>query len=99
MSALLVEKSGPVVTFTLNRPESRNPLGEEGDGDLFAAAWSGGIALSCACAQGHPSNRETAKTRLPSNRKIIACSVGAAHSPSKTGVYALVVSARSEGQP
>jgi len=38
MSALLVEKSGPIVTLTLNRPESRNPLGEEGDGDLFAAA-------------------------------------------------------------
>lgn len=38
MSALLVEKSGPVVTLTINRPESRNPLGEEGDGDLFAAA-------------------------------------------------------------
>src|SRR5215831_14184750 len=38
MSALLVEKNGPVATLTLNRPESRNPLGEEGDGDLFAAA-------------------------------------------------------------
>src|SRR5580765_442153 len=38
MSALLVEKSGPIVTLTLNRPESRNPLGEEGDGDLFATA-------------------------------------------------------------
>src|SRR5580658_6350721 len=38
MSALLVEKNGPVVTLTINRPESRNPLGEEGDGPLFAAA-------------------------------------------------------------
>src|ERR1041385_865554 len=38
MSALLAEKTGPIVTLTLNRPESRNPLGEEGDGDLFAAA-------------------------------------------------------------
>lgn len=38
MSALLSEKTGPVVTLTLNRPESRNPLGEEGDGDLFADA-------------------------------------------------------------
>lgn len=38
MSALLFEKSGPVVTLTINRPESRNPLGEEGDGDLFAEA-------------------------------------------------------------
>src|SRR5262252_4416232 len=37
-SALLVETSGPVVTLTINRPESRNPLGEEGDGELFAEA-------------------------------------------------------------
>ncbi len=38
MSALLFEKSGMVVTLTINRPETRNPLGEEGDGDLFAEA-------------------------------------------------------------
>jgi len=38
MSALLVEKNGSIVTLTINRPESRNPLGEEGDGDLFAEA-------------------------------------------------------------
>ncbi len=38
MSALLFEKSGLVVTLTLNRPESRNPLGEDGDGELFADA-------------------------------------------------------------
>jgi enoyl-CoA hydratase/carnithine racemase len=38
MSALLLEKTGAVATLTINRPESRNPLGEEGDGDLFAAA-------------------------------------------------------------
>lgn len=38
MSALLFEKDGPVVTLTINRPESRNPLGEDGDGDLFAQA-------------------------------------------------------------
>ena len=38
MSALLLEKDGPVVTLTINRPETRNPLGEEGDGDLFAEA-------------------------------------------------------------
>ena len=38
MSALLFEKSGPVVTLTINRPETRNPLGEEGDGPLFAEA-------------------------------------------------------------
>ncbi len=38
MPALLFEKSGMVVTLTINRPETRNPLGEEGDGDLFAEA-------------------------------------------------------------
>jgi len=38
LPALLLEKNGPVVTLTINRPESRNPLGEEGDGDLFAEA-------------------------------------------------------------
>ncbi len=38
MSALLIERAGPVVTLTINRPESRNPLGEEGDGALFADA-------------------------------------------------------------
>ena len=38
MSALLFAKDGPLVTLTINRPESRNPLGEEGDGALFADA-------------------------------------------------------------
>lgn len=38
MSALLFEKDGYVATLTINRPDARNPLGEEGDGDLFAAA-------------------------------------------------------------
>jgi enoyl-CoA hydratase/carnithine racemase len=38
MSALLFEKTGSIATLTINRPEARNPLGEEGDGDLFAAA-------------------------------------------------------------
>jgi enoyl-CoA hydratase/carnithine racemase len=38
MSVLLFDKSGPVVTLTINRAESRNPLGEEGDGDAFAEA-------------------------------------------------------------
>jgi len=38
MSALLVEKNGPLVVMTINRPESRNPLGEEGDGELFGEA-------------------------------------------------------------
>jgi enoyl-CoA hydratase/carnithine racemase len=38
LSALLFEKNGFVVTLTINRPDSRNPLGEEGDGELFAEA-------------------------------------------------------------
>lgn len=39
MSALLFEKTADhVVTLTINRPEARNPLGEEGDGPLFAEA-------------------------------------------------------------
>lgn len=36
MSALLIEKDGHVVTLTINRPEMRNPVGEDGDGDLFS---------------------------------------------------------------
>ena len=38
MSALLFEKQGSIVTLTINRPETRNPLGDDGDGDLFADA-------------------------------------------------------------
>jgi enoyl-CoA hydratase/carnithine racemase len=38
LPALLFEKSGHVVTLTINRPDTRNPLGEEGDGELFADA-------------------------------------------------------------
>jgi enoyl-CoA hydratase/carnithine racemase len=38
MSALLFERSGSVVTLTINRPDMRNPLGEAGDGELFADA-------------------------------------------------------------
>jgi enoyl-CoA hydratase/carnithine racemase len=38
LSALLFEKNGPVVQLTINRPDTRNPLGEEGDGELFAEA-------------------------------------------------------------
>ena len=38
MSALKFEKSGTVVTLTLDRPESRNSLGEDGDGAAFAQA-------------------------------------------------------------
>jgi enoyl-CoA hydratase/carnithine racemase len=35
---LLFETRGPVALLTINRAESRNPLGHEGDGDAFAAA-------------------------------------------------------------
>ena len=38
LSSLLFEKSGTTVTLTINRPESRNPLGEEGDAELFEDA-------------------------------------------------------------
>jgi enoyl-CoA hydratase/carnithine racemase len=38
MSAVLFEKAGHVATLTINRPDSRNPLGEEGDGELFSDA-------------------------------------------------------------
>jgi enoyl-CoA hydratase/carnithine racemase len=38
MSALLVELAGPIATLTINRPETRNPLGAEGDGELFQDA-------------------------------------------------------------
>lgn len=38
MSALLLEKNGFIATLTLNRPETRNVLGEPGDGALFAEA-------------------------------------------------------------
>ncbi len=35
---LILERDGPVAILTLNRPETRNALGEPGDGDVFAAA-------------------------------------------------------------
>ncbi len=35
---LLIESHGPVAVLTINRPETRNPLGHDGDGDAFAAA-------------------------------------------------------------
>jgi len=35
MSLLLVEQRAHVAIVTMNRPESRNPLGDEGDGDEF----------------------------------------------------------------
>lgn len=35
---LLMETHGPVAVLTINRPETRNPLGHDGDGDAFFAA-------------------------------------------------------------
>ena len=55
MSTLLFEKRGFVATLTINRPETRNALGEEGDGELFAAAAAGINAdreLRCAILTG-----------------------------------------------
>jgi enoyl-CoA hydratase/carnithine racemase len=55
MPALLFEKDGPVVTLTINRPESRNLLGEEGDGWLFAEAAAkinGDIDIRCVILTG-----------------------------------------------
>jgi enoyl-CoA hydratase/carnithine racemase len=55
MSALLFEKNGPIVTLTINRPEQRNPLGEEGDGPMFAdacAAINADREVRCAILTG-----------------------------------------------
>ena len=55
MSTLLFEKRGFVATLTINRPESRNTLGEEGDGALFAqaaAAINADRELRCAVITG-----------------------------------------------
>ncbi|GAA0567979.1 enoyl-CoA hydratase-related protein [Rhizomicrobium electricum] len=55
MTALLIEKNGPVVILTINRPEVRNILGEPGDGALFAdaaAAINGDPAIRCAILTG-----------------------------------------------
>lgn len=38
MSFLSIEKSGPVVTLTIERPDVMNALGEDGDGAAFEAA-------------------------------------------------------------
>ena len=55
MSALLLEKRGFVATLTINRPESRNILGEEGDGALLseaAAAINADREVRCAIITG-----------------------------------------------
>ncbi len=55
MSALLFEKHGSVAILTINRPDSRNPLGDEGDGELFAEATArinGDREVRCAILTG-----------------------------------------------
>lgn len=55
MSPLLLEIRAPLATLTINRPDSRNPLGEEGDGELFAratAAINGNREIRCAILTG-----------------------------------------------
>src|ERR1700728_3793072 len=41
MSLLLVEKRGHVAIVTMNRPDARNPLGADGDGDEFTEVLAG----------------------------------------------------------
>jgi len=55
MLALLIEQHGPIATMTINRPEARNLLGEEGDGALFAEAAAkinGDRTVRCAILTG-----------------------------------------------
>src|SRR5436305_3523197 len=55
MSALLLEKDGAIATLTINRPDSRNPLGEPGDGELFSDAATqinGDREIRCAILTG-----------------------------------------------
>jgi len=55
MSTLLFEKSGFVATLTINRPTTRNALGEAGDGALFteaAAAINADPDLRCIILTG-----------------------------------------------
>jgi 2-(1,2-epoxy-1,2-dihydrophenyl)acetyl-CoA isomerase len=55
MTALLLEKNGPVATLTINRPEVRNILGEPGDGASFknaVAGINGDPAIRCAILTG-----------------------------------------------
>jgi len=52
---LIYEKRGPVVQLTINRAETRNPLGEAGDGDAFVDACNAINAdkdISCAILTG-----------------------------------------------
>lgn len=55
MADLLVDKNAGVVTLTINRPPSRNILGEPGDGALFeqaATAINSDPSLRCAILTG-----------------------------------------------
>ncbi len=52
---LLLDMSGQVARLTLNRPETRNPLGQSGDGERFrqaAAAINGNKNLRCVIMTG-----------------------------------------------
>ena len=53
MSIILLEKRGPIMVMTLNRPDAMNALGEEGDGPAIAAACNEPFRasrISCAMA-------------------------------------------------
>jgi enoyl-CoA hydratase/carnithine racemase len=55
MTALRLDKHGHIATLTMNRAESRNVLGEPGDGALFAeaaAAINGDTDIRCAILTG-----------------------------------------------
>ena len=55
MPSLLFDKQDHVVTLTINRPDARNPLGEEGDAELFGAATArinAGRDVRCAILTG-----------------------------------------------
>lgn len=55
MSPLLLEIQGQIATLTINRPDTRNPLGEEGDGERFteaAAAVNANREIRCAILTG-----------------------------------------------
>ncbi|KCZ51958.1 enoyl-CoA hydratase [Hyphomonas beringensis] len=55
MSIILLEKRGPIMVMTLNRPDAMNALGEEGDGPAIAAACNEIVAdpeIRCAVLTG-----------------------------------------------
>ena len=90
MPPLLFEKHGFVATLTINRPETRNALGEEGDGVLFseaAARINGDVELRCAIltgagtafsAGGNIKAMRERTARLPERRKTSVRAIAAA---------------------